>query len=74
MLFERGNNVAASGKRGKRVFLKITTKELSSASGLSERTVWRDIQNKKLNPVSLEDIISWVNEPRIRSNKGKPLP
>lgn len=61
------------GPRGKKVFCKITMADLCRLKGISADSVRLDIRKGSLKPESIEDIIRWVNEPRTRSNKGKPL-
>lgn len=62
-----------SARRGERIYFQVRTSDLCQVKGISAACLRRDIRLGRLNLASLEDIIRWVNKPRIRSNKGKPL-
>lgn len=59
--------------KGEKTYYRITISDLEAVKGISRYAIRRDISSGRLCLRSLEDVIRWVNEPRIRSNKGKPL-
>lgn len=59
--------------REEKIYGTIRISDLCDLSGLAARTIRTDISRGKLRPESLADVIRWLNTPRIRANKGKPL-
>ena len=72
--FQKGNRLGGRHGGSDKILFQIHTGDLCRLKGISKACLRRDIRLKKIDPSSLEDIVRWINEPRTRSNKGKPMP
>lgn len=59
--------------KGEKIYGTITISVLHRLASLSKKVIRQDISKGDLNPGSLNDIFRWLNKPRSRKNKGKPL-